>query len=229
MSVEAQRRDPESLLSWMEHAIRRRKESPELGWGSVTLLETPHPAMLAHRCDWEDGTILAVHNLSEEPAGATLELGSEVIGAQDVLALRDEPVGAGGELDVKLNKPADAEAAFRESLKVQDRGVVHAALARLCQAKKDDACLRDELDKALATASGEELRELIDLADLLASVGRKKDAFALVKDVAAEEEQRSNRVLQLKAAQLAKELGDKEAVKSFCANANADGGTVKCP
>ena len=88
----------------MELAIRRRKESPELGWGSVTLLETPHPSILAHRCDWEGGTILAVHNLAEEPAGARLELGDDVIGAEDVLELRDHPVGKGGRLDVELGR-----------------------------------------------------------------------------------------------------------------------------
>ncbi len=136
-----------------------------------------------------------------------------------------------GELNTKLDKPADAEAAFRQSLKVQDRGVVHVALARLCQARKDEACVKEELDKALATASGEELREIVDLADLLVSVGRKKDAFALVKAIANEEDQKGNAPLQVKAAQLAKENGEKDAVKAFCAAATAaaDGGTVKCP
>jgi trehalose synthase len=104
VSVDVQRRDPDSLLNWMEHAIRRRKESPELGWGSVTLLETPHPSILAHRCDWEGGTILAVHNLSEEPADAALELGEDVSGAEDVLELRDHPVGKGGQIDVELGR-----------------------------------------------------------------------------------------------------------------------------
>jgi tetratricopeptide (TPR) repeat protein len=135
-----------------------------------------------------------------------------------------------GELNAKLDKPGDAEAAFRESLKVKDRGVVHVSLARLCQARKDEACVKEELDKALATASGEELRELIDIADLLSSVGRKKDAYALVKDLASEDEQKGNTVLQLKAAQLAKEAGEKDAVKVYCANvAAADAGTGKCP
>ena len=136
-----------------------------------------------------------------------------------------------GELDTKLDKPADAEIAYRESLKVKDRSVVHVGLARLCQARKDDGCVKDELDKALGTASGEELREELDLADLLASVGRKKDAFLLLKDVADEQEQKGNLMLQLKTAQLAKEAGEKEAVKTYCANAvaAADGGTQKCP
>jgi tetratricopeptide (TPR) repeat protein len=134
-----------------------------------------------------------------------------------------------GELDVKLDKPADAENAFRESLKVKDRGVVHAAMARICQARKDDACVKEQVDKALATASGEEPRELIDLADLLASVGRKKDAYLLLKQLADEEDQKANAAVQLKAAQLAKEAGEKDAVKAYCANfAAADAGT-RCP
>jgi Flp pilus assembly protein TadD len=136
-----------------------------------------------------------------------------------------------GELDAKLDQPADAENAFRQSLKVKDRGVVHVALARLCQSRKDDACVKEELDKALATASGEELRELFDLADLLSSLGRKKDAFSLLKDVADEQEQKGNAQLQLKVAQLAKEAGEKDAVKIYCASAAGalDGGALKCP
>ena len=133
-----------------------------------------------------------------------------------------------GELNARLGDPAGAEQAFRESLKVKDRGVVHASLARLCQQRKDEACVKDELDKALQTASGEELRELFDLADLLASVGRKKDAFLLLKDLADEGEQKANGPLQLKVAQLAKEAGEKDAVKAYCANA-ADAGVGKCP
>ena len=35
VNVAAQRRDPESLLSWMERLIRRRRETPELGLGNV--------------------------------------------------------------------------------------------------------------------------------------------------------------------------------------------------
>jgi hypothetical protein len=88
----------------MERAIRRRKESPELGWGSVTLLETPHPAILAHRCDWEGGTVLAVHNLGQQAAGTTLELGEEVTRAEHILELSDHPVGEGGRVDVELGR-----------------------------------------------------------------------------------------------------------------------------
>jgi tetratricopeptide (TPR) repeat protein len=135
-----------------------------------------------------------------------------------------------GELHMKLDKPADAEAAFRESLRVKDRGVVHASLARLCQARKDAECTRNELDQALNKASGEEPRELIDIADLLASVGRKADALALLKGLADEEESAGDGALQLKLAKLAKDVGDKVTVKSACDRVLAsDAGVKKCP
>lgn len=136
-----------------------------------------------------------------------------------------------GELQMKLDKPGDAEAAFRESLRIKDRGVVHAALARLCQQRKDSKCVKDEVDQALLKASGEEPRELIDIADLLASVGRKPDALQLLKGLAEEEEQLHDGALQLKLARLAKAMGDKETVKSACVRAlrSPDAGVTRCP
>jgi maltose alpha-D-glucosyltransferase / alpha-amylase len=65
--VADQRRDPTSLLSWMERAIRRRRETPEFGWGDVTLLETGEAGVLGHRCDWSGRSVLALHNLTAEP------------------------------------------------------------------------------------------------------------------------------------------------------------------
>ncbi len=135
-----------------------------------------------------------------------------------------------GELQMKLDKPGDAEASFRESLRVKDRGVVHASLARLCQARKDTACAKIELDQALSKASGQEPRELIDIADLLASVGRKADAFMLLKGLADEEESAGDTGLQLKLAKLAKAVGDKAVVKLACDRAMASDASVKkCP
>jgi trehalose synthase len=77
VNVAQQRRDPHSLLSWMERVIRRRRETPELGWGEPTILETSERAVLAHRCDWTGGTVLAVHNLSDEPCVVDIDVGCE--------------------------------------------------------------------------------------------------------------------------------------------------------
>ena len=46
VNVAAQRREPGSLLNWMERLIRRRRECPELGWGRCTLLDAGHAAVL---------------------------------------------------------------------------------------------------------------------------------------------------------------------------------------
>jgi maltose alpha-D-glucosyltransferase/alpha-amylase len=61
----------------MERLIRRRRECPELGWGRWGLLDAGDPAVFAHRADWDDSTVVAVHNLAGRDAGARLELGDD--------------------------------------------------------------------------------------------------------------------------------------------------------
>lgn len=135
-----------------------------------------------------------------------------------------------GEVRLKLGQAAEAEAAFRQSLAVEERSVVHVALARLCQQKKDEACLKKELDLALEKASGEELRETTDLSDLLASLGRKKDALTLLRAVSEEPEQKGNFELQVKTARLARELKDEVTLKAACTRALAGGQAgLRCP
>ena len=75
VNVATQRRDPDSLLSWMERLIRRRRETPELGLGHVEGARTNVPSVLAHRCDWEGRTVVAVHNLGDQPCVVRVQLG----------------------------------------------------------------------------------------------------------------------------------------------------------
>jgi len=77
LNVTRQRRDPDSLLNWMERLIRRRRECPELGWGKPALLESGDAAVFAQRSDWEGYTVVAVHNLAGRDARAQLELGED--------------------------------------------------------------------------------------------------------------------------------------------------------
>ncbi len=104
VNVAQQRRDPDSLLSWMERVIRRRRETPELGWGATTVLTTSERAVLAHRADWEGSTVLAVHNLGDEPClvhvDVTLEPGARLVDLLD----RDVagPAVSGGGLELRL-------------------------------------------------------------------------------------------------------------------------------
>ncbi|MDQ3277734.1 MAG: alpha-amylase family protein, partial [Bacteroidota bacterium] len=46
VNVEAQRRDPDSLLNWMTALIRLRKECPEIGWGQWQIVNTKNPVVL---------------------------------------------------------------------------------------------------------------------------------------------------------------------------------------
>jgi maltose alpha-D-glucosyltransferase/alpha-amylase len=77
VNVAAQRRAPHSQLNWMERLIRRRRECPELGWGDWTLLAQDDPAVFAHRADWGESTIVAVHNLAAHATEAELALDAD--------------------------------------------------------------------------------------------------------------------------------------------------------
>lgn len=78
INVTCLRREPESLLNWMERAIRLRKECPELGWGQWQILETNHPSVFAHRCQWQGNVVIALHNLSPDPCKVSLTLKDDV-------------------------------------------------------------------------------------------------------------------------------------------------------
>jgi maltose alpha-D-glucosyltransferase/alpha-amylase len=70
-----QRRDPNSLLNWMERIVRMRKEVPEVGWGAFEVLATRDPAVLAIRYDWRNNSVLFVHNLADTPREVAFSAG----------------------------------------------------------------------------------------------------------------------------------------------------------
>ena len=74
VNVDAQREDPGSMLNWMERLIRRRREWPEFGWGTVRVLQTGDDAVLAHSMHWLGSDVLAVHNLADRRARVRLAL-----------------------------------------------------------------------------------------------------------------------------------------------------------
>jgi hypothetical protein len=58
----------------MERLVRRRKETPEWGFGTWRVVANDVDAVLAHRCDWQGSTVLAVHNFGPEPCHVRLTL-----------------------------------------------------------------------------------------------------------------------------------------------------------
>lgn len=75
VNVADQRRDPNSLLNWMERIIRMRKEVPEFGWGDFAVLRVATPEVLAMRYDWRNNSVVALHNLSAEPREIRVDVG----------------------------------------------------------------------------------------------------------------------------------------------------------
>ena len=102
VNVADERLEPDSLLNWMERAIRARRDLPEFGWGETRILDVEDPAVFAHLCAWRGGAVLAVHNFSEEARAVTLDLSDYE--ARDLIDLlgdkRYEDVG--GAHEVKL-------------------------------------------------------------------------------------------------------------------------------
>jgi glycosidase len=104
VNVADQRRDPDSLLSFMKLLVRRYRESPELGWGTFEVLDQPHPEVLAHLSSWDDGALVAVHNLGAEPRTVPVTLpGCDASHRlEDLLEVGTTPVGADGAVELAL-------------------------------------------------------------------------------------------------------------------------------
>jgi len=136
-----------------------------------------------------------------------------------------------GRIYASQGKSADALAAFRESLKVKDRALVHVAIAQVHLSQKDRKAAEEELGKALETASGSDVRELIELSELLVTLERKPDALRILSNLAAEPDNVKNEDLQLRTARLARELKDTELVKTACSRITGKdgGGAPACP
>jgi trehalose synthase len=68
-----QQSDSDSLLSWMRMLVECYRACPELAWGRYTILDPGPDArpVLAHRCDADGVTIIALHNFADEEVDAT--------------------------------------------------------------------------------------------------------------------------------------------------------------
>jgi len=74
VNVAAQRRDPNSMLNWMERIIRMRKEVPEIGWGDFTILPTKTLQVFAIRYAWRNNSVVCMHNLSSKSEEVRLSI-----------------------------------------------------------------------------------------------------------------------------------------------------------
>lgn len=101
VNVDAQQRDPNSLLSWTERVLRVRRNYPQFGWGECEFLDVGDRSVLAHRCVHDNKRVLVLHNLSDRRAVADLKLPNIEI-LEDLLTRKPHKVSGGGEHRLEL-------------------------------------------------------------------------------------------------------------------------------
>ena len=104
VNVEDQRRDPDSLYSFIQVLIRHYRNAPEFGWGGFEVLEQATSAVLAHSLALDDGRVIALHNFAPEPADVALSLGT--VGEahlSDVISGEVLPLAESGAMTIALD------------------------------------------------------------------------------------------------------------------------------
>jgi len=98
VNVEAQLRDPSSLLRWMQNLIRLRKQFQVFGRGSLEFAEGSNRKVLAYLRRWGEDTVLCVANLSRHVQPTSLDLSAlagstpvEMLGYTEFPAIGREP------------------------------------------------------------------------------------------------------------------------------------------
>ena len=103
INVAAQRRDPDSFLNWIAGMIRLRKECPEIGLGTCTVLDAGAPNVLALRFDWRGNTVITVHNFDEGPHEVCLRLPEKPGRLSNLLAPTEIDARADGSFPIPLD------------------------------------------------------------------------------------------------------------------------------
>ena len=74
LNVEAQQKNPNSLVHWLRNLLTVRKQHPVFGLGTFTSLESSNPKILAFLREWRDDAVLVVSNLSRTAQPVELDL-----------------------------------------------------------------------------------------------------------------------------------------------------------
>jgi maltose alpha-D-glucosyltransferase/alpha-amylase len=74
VNVEAQLRQPNSLLRWLRRLIALRKQHPVFGLGTYEALRPDNPRIFAHVRTYEDDIVLCVHNVARSAQAVELDL-----------------------------------------------------------------------------------------------------------------------------------------------------------
>lgn len=102
VNLEDQRRDPQSLLNWMERKIRMRRECPEISWGEWKILKTGTDGVLAMRYTWNSKVLTTLHNFTGEPRVARIGGSRSERTMVDLLGTHDSTADGRGRHRIEL-------------------------------------------------------------------------------------------------------------------------------
>ncbi|MFB2585286.1 alpha-amylase family protein [Herbiconiux liukaitaii] len=74
VNVTQQRRDPDSLYSFVRMLVQHYRNAPEFGWGEFEVLPSEDPAVFVHSLRWDGRTVVVLHNFSADPVDVPLTL-----------------------------------------------------------------------------------------------------------------------------------------------------------
>jgi maltose alpha-D-glucosyltransferase / alpha-amylase len=103
VNVEAQRRDPHSLLNWVERKIRMRKECPEISWGDWKILQTNVADVLVMEYTWHSHSLIVLHNFADQPRAVRIPVsaaGTQIL--VDLLWTNDSRASEHGHHEIEL-------------------------------------------------------------------------------------------------------------------------------
>ncbi|RLQ84675.1 alpha-amylase family protein [Mycetocola zhadangensis] len=103
VNVADQRRDPDSLLTFVRTLSRIYRNSSEIGWGTFEVLDQPHSSVLAHSVSAAEGRMVALHNFGQNPVSVALTIPRTDATTRLVDLLN------GGEVELSESGKADVE------------------------------------------------------------------------------------------------------------------------
>ena len=104
VNVADQRHDPDSLLQFMRTLARRYRDSTEIGWGELAVLDQPHDAVLAHSVTGAQGRMVALHSFSPDAVSVKITIPDADASSRlvDLLETGETPLGADGSAELAL-------------------------------------------------------------------------------------------------------------------------------
>ncbi len=104
VNVAAQLEDKESLLYFIRDLTSRYRISPELGWGTLEVMDQPAESLLVHSLSADVGRVIALHNFAEVPVTTSFRVTGEPEGTTllDLLEPSHTALGSGGTVELEV-------------------------------------------------------------------------------------------------------------------------------